>query len=275
MESTLTPREIQSRLRAGAPLADVAAAANVSIDEIAGFAGPVLAEREYIATLAQIGTLRKRDEGTGHRRLGDIVTQRIAARGYEAEQLQWDAWRQPDGQWRVRVSIEIAAMPREAEFIFDAKRRFSTAANEDARWLIGEKLPGSTGPEQEPTVDLDDELALVRATRGEAQAQVLPFETEDEGEAYHFDAEQEDLDSLYEMLNVVSDDSVRIYTGLGAEEIAQEAPAPEKAEAEAEPGEAQEQETEKTERKPSRSKRGKGRAKVPSWDEILFGGPAT
>ncbi|PIE21516.1 MAG: hypothetical protein CSA64_01790 [Arachnia propionica] len=271
MESTLTPREIQSRLRAGAPLADVAAAANVSVDEIAGFAGPVLAEREYIATLAQTGTLRKRDEGTGHRRLGDIVAQRVAARGYEAELLQWDAWRQPDGQWRVRVSIEIAAMPREAEFIFDAKRRFSTAANEDARWLIGEKPPGSTGPEQEPTVDLDDELALVRATRDADQPEVLPFETEDEGGAYQFDADQEDLDSLYEMLNVVSDDSVRIYTGLGGEEIAQGETPPEKTEAE--PAEAQE--TEKTERKPTRSKRGKGRAKVPSWDEILFGGPAT
>ena len=38
MNSALTPREIQSRIRAGESVEDVARAAGVSVDELDGFA---------------------------------------------------------------------------------------------------------------------------------------------------------------------------------------------------------------------------------------------
>ena len=49
MESALSPREIQTRLRSGATLAEVAAEAGVDEARLEGFAKPVLAEREHIA----------------------------------------------------------------------------------------------------------------------------------------------------------------------------------------------------------------------------------
>ncbi|ERK63851.1 PF11268 domain protein, partial [Propionibacterium acidifaciens F0233] len=53
MDSALTPREIQSRIRAGESPDDVARAAGVPVDGIEGYAAPVLAEREHMAEMAQ------------------------------------------------------------------------------------------------------------------------------------------------------------------------------------------------------------------------------
>src|SRR3954447_10969131 len=52
-EGHLRPRDIQARIRAGASAEQVARAAGVSVDRVRRFEGPVLAEREHIATLAQ------------------------------------------------------------------------------------------------------------------------------------------------------------------------------------------------------------------------------
>ncbi len=53
MESALTPREIQARIRGGESLEEVAQAAGVYVEQIDAYAGPVLAEREHAATLAR------------------------------------------------------------------------------------------------------------------------------------------------------------------------------------------------------------------------------
>ena len=52
MDSALSPREIQSRIRGGATLAEVATEAGVEPTRIEGFALPVLAEREHMTTTA-------------------------------------------------------------------------------------------------------------------------------------------------------------------------------------------------------------------------------
>lgn len=62
MNSALTPREIQSRIRAGESVEDVARAAGVSVDELDGFAEPVLAERDHMTELARVAQAR-RDSG--------------------------------------------------------------------------------------------------------------------------------------------------------------------------------------------------------------------
>ena len=59
LTSTLRPKDIQARIRAGQSSADVAAAAGVSVERIMRFASPVLAEREHVATQAQRSVLRR------------------------------------------------------------------------------------------------------------------------------------------------------------------------------------------------------------------------
>ena len=79
MESALTPREIQARIRGGESLEEVAQAAGVSVEQIDAYAGPVLAEREHAATLARTSQVRRHRESGVQRLLGEVVADALAA----------------------------------------------------------------------------------------------------------------------------------------------------------------------------------------------------
>ena len=321
MDNALTPREIQSRIRSGASVDDIATESGMDHDRVEAFAGPVLAEREHMVGAAKGTTIRRRGEAGSHRRLGDLIEQRLRSRGIDADDVSWDAWRLPNLKWRVVARLD-GAEERNAEFVFDAKARFSVAENSDARWMIGEETPGAA-PEEENTVDFDDELALVRAV-----SQPSPESPGDDvpaSELMHDGNEDtSQLDRLYDMLSGISEDSVRIYTGIldsVLQEEAQAAPEPGREpepepELTAEPAKVTSDEpagpstpeavavdheedeptgrvpredpaaetdpesepTQKplvdTDDEPQKQPKGRRRrAKVPSWDEIMFGGP--
>src|SRR5690554_5812989 len=63
MESTLSPRDIQSRIRRGESADSAADAAGVPVEHIEGFATPVLAERAYMAEQARKTTIRRKHVG--------------------------------------------------------------------------------------------------------------------------------------------------------------------------------------------------------------------
>ncbi len=300
MDSSLSPREIQARIRAGASIADVAEEAGVPAERIEGFALPVVAEREHVARTALASTVRRRGDGTVHRRLGDLIRERLQVRGVDADTATWDAWRQPDRTWRLVGRLEEGAAPRCAEFVFDPRGRFSVADNSDARWMIGEEVHGD--PDNENTVDFDDELALVRATQPRPGRDDSPRPGDDvpaTDERYDDTEHTSPLDDLYDMLSGISEDSVRIYVGLedpdpeasddvpvpsdddlddrpedresvapssipGTEEAPSAAPEPTQEPLVEDPHE---------ELPPARKPGKKRRAQVPSWDEIMFGGP--
>lgn len=332
MSSALSPREIQSRIRGGASPAQVAEEAGVDESTIEGFAGPVLAEREFVAASALGASIRRRGESS-HRRLGELVAERLQQRGLDAEEILWDAWRQEDRRWRVVGVLGDDAGMRTAEFVYDNKARFSVADNGDARWMIGEQLPGADH-EDENTIDLDDELALVRATK-ESETTTLPDAPGDDvPDAHSMQDGNEDtseLDALYDMFSGISEDSVRIYTGFDEQEAVEREqadreraaaePAPETADEAMPPAEnaveaedsveaaaavgevpeldadadlgddeptqvvdysadepvtepVQDSLVEDPEEQPApKPKKKRRRASVPSWDEIMFGGP--
>ncbi len=220
MNSALSPREIQARLRAGASVPEVAAEAGVEVQRIEGFALPVMAERAHMTRTALGASVRRRGDASGHRRLGEIVRERLQARGLDADTVEWDAWRQNDLKWRLVGLLDDQAASRAAEFVFDPKGRFSFADNADARWMIGETLPGpQTDPDNENTIDFNDELALVRAISdgalGSDGATGRPGDDVPSRDAlYEGAGHTSELDELYDMLSGVSEDSVRIYLGL-------------------------------------------------------------
>ncbi len=222
MNSALSPREIQARLRAGASVPEVAAAAGVEVARIEGFALPVMAERAHVTRTALASTVRRRGDGSGHRRLGEIAHERLQARGLDADTVEWDAWRQNDLKWRVVGLLDDQAAPRAAEFVFDPKGRFSVADNADARWMIGETPPGTqTDADNENTIDFNDELALVRVISGASPSGATGRPGDDvptQRSAYQGAGHTSELDELYDMLSGVSEDSVRIYLGLDDEE---------------------------------------------------------
>ncbi|GAB2600842.1 septation protein SepH [Kribbella endophytica] len=164
MESALRPRDIQARIRAGESVEAVAAVAQMPMERVMAFAGPVLAERDHVANLAQRASVRRRGGGDAPtRNLGAWVTERLRIRGVDPGAAEWDAWRREDGRWAVRVSYPVAEDDEKvAMFAYDAPGRYAVPDDDEARWLVGEQaqvLPPQQ-PERRLTAVADIDLSL-------------------------------------------------------------------------------------------------------------------
>ena len=137
---TLSPREIQARIRAGATTQEVADSAGLPIERVRRYEGPVLAEREHIAEQAR-GTRVGREMGAPV--LGDLVTDRLAARGVDLASLAWDSARDANGPWVVLARFTVGDTDREARWTFDPSKRTVVADEDEARWLSETELPTS------------------------------------------------------------------------------------------------------------------------------------
>lgn len=128
----LAPREIQARVRSGLTAEEIAAESGITVEQVRRYEGPVLAERQFIAQQAA-ATRVGRDNSSPS--LGDLVTDRLAARGVETSDLEWDASR-PDGHgWIVSVAFSVGGQERLARWTFDPPARSLHALEDEARWL--------------------------------------------------------------------------------------------------------------------------------------------
>lgn len=184
MDSALNPREIQTRIRAGESVDQVARAAGVPADQVEAFATPVLAERQHQAATALASPVRRRGETGSHRSLSAVVGERLQSRGVDPDGVDWDAWRGEDRTWTVQGRYSADSAEHQVLFHYDPRARFSTAANDEAAALIGEVTPAlraqpgrrrpGADPDAEPTVDLNDENAMQRA-RADAGEMTVPL----------------------------------------------------------------------------------------------------
>jgi hypothetical protein len=149
MESALRPRDIQARIRAGESAEDVATAAQTTVDAIMGFAGPVLAERAHVAQTALKASVRRRsgESSSAGTSLGEAAELFFGDHSLHDEDVEWDAWRRPDGRWALVATYAIEGQPRTAEFSHDLPGRYVVAENDEARILTGElREPDSRRP---------------------------------------------------------------------------------------------------------------------------------
>ncbi|MCW2841277.1 MAG: hypothetical protein JWR55_2760 [Aeromicrobium sp.] len=143
MPSSLSPRDIQTRIRRGESPQSVADSAGVPVEQIEGFAGPVLAEREFMCEQARKTAIRRKHVGGAGVQLGQLVTENISSTGGVPESAAWDSWRREDGRWTVVVTPHGSTFP--ATFLFDVKSRYVVPADEFAHDLVGDiALPDST-----------------------------------------------------------------------------------------------------------------------------------
>lgn len=294
MESAMSPREIQARVRAGASLDDVAAQAGMPRDRVEAFAAPVLAERAHVAGTALMSPIRRSGEAGPHPTLRHFTEPQFAERGVSFSDVTWDAWRGEDRRWTVRASWLEEGDDRHADFLFDQASRFSIAADQSAKDLVQERQPEPApqlDPDNEPTIDLDDEFALVRATQSspsDVRIEFTEVEIEQIDGVYDFVPGTGELDVLYDVLSTISEDSGPIYEQFDAPEadsvhpmMESELPATPEPPTTPEPQPTPEPQAEPAEpeqeplvelSKPIPTKRPRKRhAAVPSWDEILFG----
>jgi Protein of unknown function (DUF3071) len=132
VESPLRPKEIQDRIRAGETAEEIADAAGLPVDRIRRFEGPVLAEREFRATEAQRATVRGPGESGLAPRLGEIVAQRLADLGANAEDAEWDSRKRQDGNWQVQLAYTIAGRMHVAEWVYDPRGKHVTPDDDEA-----------------------------------------------------------------------------------------------------------------------------------------------
>ncbi|GAA5002717.1 septation protein SepH [Actinopolymorpha pittospori] len=143
-QSLLRPKEIQARLRAGESSESVALAAEVPIEKILRYAGPVLAEREYIADQARRCALRRNGREGPAQILDEAVTSRLDDLGVGGDNATWDAWRTPEGRWSVAATFTFEDEEHRASFHYDPLGRVVTSADDTARALVGEVVTSAT-----------------------------------------------------------------------------------------------------------------------------------
>ncbi|GAA1245699.1 hypothetical protein GCM10009609_06370 [Pseudonocardia aurantiaca] len=154
LESQLRPREIQARIRAGASVEQVAAAAGVPLQKIERFAYPVLLERSRTAEVAQRAH-PVRTDGPDTRTLGDVVAHTFGLRGQEYNDAQWDSWKGEDGKWVVALSWRAGRSDNRAHWTFQpgAHGGTVTAVDEHASDLV-EGLPARPLRTVGPVIDI-------------------------------------------------------------------------------------------------------------------------
>lgn len=138
LESQLSPREIQARIRAGHSVEEVSLAAGISAERVERYAVPVIAERQHVVEQAQRAPGRRASGGSAPALL-DLVQARLAEQKAAADAVEWDAWRTDDhDRWTVRLAYLAGTRARTATWTFDPRGRVLSAADEEARWLVDE-----------------------------------------------------------------------------------------------------------------------------------------
>lgn len=169
----LPPREIQARLRAGASAETVATDAGIPVEKVRRYETPILAERAHVAGLAQQALVRRPASGTaatGTRTLAQILTDFIAEHGYHSDALQWDAWRREDGRWTVQVGLPHAPN-QPTSWTFEPPTRAVSPNNDMAREVLA--LPLAPAPATPaPSRSNVHELSLVRGRDRASEATV-------------------------------------------------------------------------------------------------------
>jgi len=304
--SALRPRDIQARIRAGQTPESVAEIAQVPVDKIMSYAVPVMAERQHMAERAQRSAVRRRNADGPTMQLWDAVAGRLRTEQVDPMSSQWDAWRREDGRWTVAVRYRGQEGECTGTFVFDALSRYAVADDDDARWLVGEQereqpARANRKPSRQATGSRGGDRGRDRSAGRRLTAVASEYD------AMLFDDEEPttDLTAVADALGDADD------AGDPAADTAADPPAAPRRVPEArreqeqapdaeEPAEAgrassgegsarkpvranagqqrgqqhgQRQQRGQQPKPEKRGRKGRGRASVPSWDEIMFGQP--
>ena len=288
MDSTLRPRDIQARIRSGETPESVAQVAGTSVDKVMPYAAPVLAERAHVAQRAQRASVRRRPTdgaaAAAARTLGDAVGSHLRRRNVDPDTVSWDAWRREDGRWTLTGSFTTGDRVGAGHFSFDSPGNYVVAEDDDAHWLLGE-IPDE--PETTPAAASRDDLSDARRRHLSAVPpdelplgeDAITLVTESpEPEVAHDRAEENAALGAEAPVEAYLDDDEPDAQAFGASGAsgaseATGASADAASEHDEDPDTDDSRRNEPPARKPVKKTR--GRASVPSWDEIMFGGGPT
>lgn len=268
----LTPREIQEEIRVGRSIEEIVQASGAAVDYVMKFAQPVLDELNH----AVLNALTVRLEVPGDRftnpttrEFGEIIKARLASSGAGIE--KWSAMKAPEHGFYIYCEFDLDGKQNKATWLYDPKRLALIPENESAISLSsGDKIATPAPklrPVQTPVKDfisnnLADTVEIIRHPAEPLQASPVSAQPAAESISDTADllealrkkrtereiVEQEPDFPQTDFLSVVPD--FEESQEVPDENFSQEQPASDLDSA-------------------APSKR--GRASIPSWDEIVFG----
>ena len=159
-EEPLTPRVIQQRIRCGESAKEVALSGGWTVETVARYEGPPLAEREHQATSA------RRTEVDG-RLVEDLVAAYLRQ---SVDALSWDAWLVEDTRWEVRAAYGGQAI----RLRWEAAARRVHALDEQGRRAL-----------RETAVDDDVLTSVLRPVSSTREDEAAPVPTPKAGRRTH------------------------------------------------------------------------------------------
>lgn len=127
----ISPREIQSLLRAGATPEEIATSHACDIEMVRSFESPIQAEKEYALQRAQNMRIGSVADGP---KMGELVIDRLAARGVDPSTLEWNASREGAGPWQICLTFIQSASEHAANWLLP-KTGPLEAIDQEAQWL--------------------------------------------------------------------------------------------------------------------------------------------
>lgn len=240
-KNTLSPREIQDAIRSGSSVEELVSASGDSLDFVTRFAAPVLEELAHMVASAlavRVEIEPDRFNEIRHREFGELMTERLRNGG--ASRVEWKASRLTPFTWNIAATFETMGGEGLAIWTFDPRHVVLSPENETA---VG--LSNSSGFGNSPIPKL----------------QVIPTTAPVVESVKEQPAEETKVTELLDAFK-------QRREAVAAEVTPEPEPA---AEEPAEPESETTQVTEDVLEQPKAEQPRKGRAPMPSWDEIVFG----
>ena len=209
------------------------------------YAGPPLAEREYIVTQALNTELRRTGTSVS---FADSVAQVVAPTGFSPDSITWDSFRREDGKWIVTAVLSGWKHGDKAMFTYDHSGHNLHALDDVARRLLGVAPDGEMDFITETPIGViieEADIEVVEESRPRLVAVPALVAEDDVGEVFIEDVVVEEVTD--------NEISVQHNETLMLPLQTQEPVTPQKP----------------VTKKPVKAK-GR-RASIPTWDEILFG----
>jgi hypothetical protein len=289
---SISPREIQDEVRAGASAEEVANKHSVPLDYVEKFALTVVDEIGHIIASAQavrISVEADRYSEATQVEFGEVLESRL--RASEATSVSWSASKREGTPWMVSVTYDSTQGSKSAVWSFDQRKLILSPENEAAVKLSAGEFGAVTASPKlrnvEPTVEATKVTELPRVEESNIElpafvAPVAPVSSIEELTRTSIQAVDEVQSSESEALSPTADllDALRkkrANANVVSAVVSEELPVAETAFAAKETFEdsletnVSDNVVEEVAPAPVTSPAKKGRPSMPSWDEIVFG----
>lgn len=284
--SRVSPREVQSHIRAGLSAVEVAELTGAALEYVERFEGPIVAEREHIvATALSVPVRRPAGNSEEEATFGAVLRERLASLAASGE--RWAAWREPDSGWIVKLSFTSDEIDHDARWSFDVRTQTLDPLNAEAitlsqhgelregliprlravapaplvdttrfdsgAFVLEDELTGEPDPtaaRQHPAVNNSIAISAIKRADDREADQNHTADLLDALRRRRGERESVDVDAELSGSNEQQRESAGRLVELPLDDLTQLEPVGRSAHAE-------------------RSKR--GRAPIPTWDEIVFG----